>query len=542
VRGVRDFRECVTGLVDLGEYLSPLQIEAILAVLERETDENLRFELLERLASYVPESHLERAINLALTAPGSIHSRSAIETLASRLPSLSWPKLLKRAAASAAEARSMLFETLAEVAPDEATADAVLKHSADFDSQACSAVMLHLAIRLATLNQQARALELVEALISEFAHDYFAARALATMAPMLDQPELAYAVGIARKRLIAEPDAWVDAVAALGRRLAVVYEASEALDLLRTIPDAINRVLVPQGDGSRRISLPHLSSWPQALEEVARRGGSEIANEVLELARVTGSWKDRAEAVARVAARLKFPLPSDVIESVLGPADPRRRAWIVSETLPWFAAVLPKLQFQQRITVEYSMVLEAATEHRGSSVLRSDLRFLERLAPWWPADTLSDAVSFAAKGEPSRQGTAALGALLRRMLAVAGPLEALRRATEAPWREDSAELLRSLVDLLPAEIVNDVFDSALRLGKAVDRARGVAAIAPRIATLPLDVGTACLQKLLTAEAHSTRQDLLKMLVAFAPPLARRGGVEAVRRLAESVQDVSRWWP
>src|SRR5262249_38279048 len=155
-------------------------------------------------------------------------------------------------------------------------------------------------------------------------------------------------------------------------RLAAIGEPREALDLLRAVSEAIAQLLAPRSDGTRRVSVPALTGWPRALEEIARRSGPEIGDDVLDLARDTRRWAERAEAVGRVATCLGRPLPLDSVEPLLFDPEwtPVRRLWTLSDTLPWFASVLPTPQFEQLLT-EGAATMQEAAEQLRKSVLSS---------------------------------------------------------------------------------------------------------------------------------------------------------------------------
>jgi len=75
-----------------------------------------------------------------------------------------------------------------------------------------------------------------------------------------------------------------------------------------------------------------------------------------------------------------------------------------------------------------------------------------------------------------------------------------------------------------------------------DRARALAALAPKLAKLNRGKLLPLWEKTLRFSSTHSRADLLADLDAVAPIIAALGGAEAICESCRAIQNVGRWWP
>ena len=96
-----------------------------------------------------------------------------------------------------------------------------------------------------------------------------------------------------------------------------------------------------------------------------------------------------------------------------------------------------------------------------------------------------------------------------------------------------------------AELLSEALDAARSIGNAGDRSSALAALAPRLADLPLrDLSTLWTQTL-PVLAGRTRPNLVVDFRSLTPVLVTLAGANAPTELGEvarAISDVARWWP
>jgi hypothetical protein len=98
---------------------------------------------------------------------------------------------------------------------------------------------------------------------------------------------------------------------------------------------------------------------------------------------------------------------------------------------------------------------------------------------------------------------------------------------------------------LPAELLSQALDDARSIESEGARSSALAALAPRLATLPLPELSTQWTHTLPVLATPTRPHLIADFRSLVPLLAALAGQNApteLRAVAHAILDVARWWP
>ena len=378
VLGIRDERTRIDARVLLARFLTSDQIEALLAQADSERHVGTRKRWIRDLLRWVgPEAWHARFEQVCAEPAGG-------------------------------DARDALNDLL-DAAPDAGAVERWLEVITDWTSGAgLDAVM-----RLVELGAHARAWSLVGTMAQVTPRNpHWEGRAVAVLAPALPATELQAAARRVEELLQHDADTPVAAAAAVALRLLGERSPEEALALLKAARRRVDALLAPQLDGSRRISSPDMSAWPEALDALAGCEAREHGDMALELAQWLPRNTDRAQAVVRVATRLGLPITDKLIDLLLGIGQlpPPRSAEMLPNIAPW----LPR----ERCEKLAAQAFESVNCNELISNF-SRLRLVERLAPWWPAPLLETPLKWCRQYR-DRIGGPAITALFRRALELEG--------------------------------------------------------------------------------------------------------------------------
>ena len=319
---------------------------------------------------------------------------------------------------------------------------------------------------------------------------------------------------------------------------ATIREEARRAEALRSlIPFLADDVLLEAMDIALRITNPFHRA--KSLATLAWRSTPSIYDlsvaHTLSAARVITVDADKAEVIGYLSECLSAKFLQDAIAVARTIGD-----------VPWRVEALAKLALSAGGVFRNELVSEV--QNSAKSVLRRERQpcALVALSVFWATfSSHSDAIRLAAEIEDPIFRSCAIVALAN-LLPDALIGEARDAALSVEWPQWRAE---ALLALLPrccesdrTRVVESVIQAITQVVKASSRAELYAEVAPYFARIAPSQAFALWSVSIEGWSKQDRADVMRDFAAMSPAFAATLSVRAVRDLAQTIDDIARWWP
>ena len=541
----------------LADKLPELLLEA-LAAAKLIQDESYRAQALSALADKLPPELLLEALAAAKLIQDEFERAKALIHLADKLPELLPEALAALAAAREiqhysyrAKALIRLADKLPELLPE------ALAAARDIQSERERAdVLIRLADKLPELLPE------VLAAAREIQSEFYRAYALSSLVEKL--PELLSEALAAARKIQSEfyrvyvlssladkllPELLPEVLAAAREIQSEFYRVYVLSSLAKKLPELLPETLAAAREiQSEFYRVYVLSSLAEKLPELLPETLAAVRDIQFEFYR------------ADVLSSLAEKLPPELFPEILAAASEIRfkfyRADVLSslakklppELLPEILAAASEIQDEMGRAKALSLLADqlppellpealAAARKIHSESDRADA--LSSLAPILPPELLPEALTAAREIHSESSRGKALSSLAPILPPELLP-EALAAARKIHSESDRAKALNSLADKLP-ELLPEALAAAREIQSKFDRAKALSSLAKKLSQIQKTPLFSLWRKTLHILSVHTRPDLLTDIKALTHVIFTLGDKQAVKDIANAIQDVSRWW-
>ncbi len=568
-------------------------------------DADNRAKALAALAPHLPQDLLAEALQTAQSIESDWHRARALAALAPHLAPEQRRQALAETLQAAqstedADDRAHALATLAPQLPEEQRGQALQEalqaarsiQDADNRAEALAALAPHLPPEL--LPEALQAVRSIES-------DYARAKALVALAPHLPEEQrgqaLQQALQVARD--IGEPNARFKTMAAIVPRLAETGFSEQAIQVAQRIEHeryrskamgALALTLAEAGFYSLSLQViqniergdEYINAITALLSYLPLKKRHQILSEFLQTVHDTGDVYWYAQTLAVLAPYLKAKQRAQVLHEALQNIRNLESDYARVEVLSALALHLSKDQrsqafreaFQTALNIEdnssraWALMLliphlhealrgqalnEALQAARSIEDAEERAKALMALAPHLPATLRSHTIEAVLEAAHSIENALyypwVLVILVPNITKAGFPHMALQAIQSIKWNGPAyAQALSDLAPHLSSHLLPHALRAALGISEKEmlrasprDRARALAALAPRLAEMPRERLYPLWRETLPLLAARTRKDLLADLRALAPVVQALGGAEAVAETFRATQDVGQWW-
>ncbi|MBR8833341.1 MAG: hypothetical protein DSM106950_04680 [Stigonema ocellatum SAG 48.90 = DSM 106950] len=220
--------------------------------------------------------------------------------------------------------------------------------------------------------------------------------------------------------------------------------------------------------------------------------------------------------------------PEQGLAYVLQSSNPEQKANLLSQLANYLPPKLKELAL--------SKVLAAAKQIQSEEYRAYALR---ALADKLPPELLSDALAAAKQIQDESYRAKALSALADKLPEVLS--DALAAAKQIQSESYRADALIRLADKLPPDLLPEALAAAREIQSESYRADALIRLALKLSQIQKTPLFDYWRETLHILSVHTRPNLLSDIKALTPVIFTLGGQQAVKDIANAIQDVSRWW-